>query len=190
MTMTNIKLIKQPTGNSCGPTCLAMVYEYVNTLKGIRKKTYRQYVNSETDVLTVTDEVDVEQETLLNANLVGSIANACGTDWEVGTPPDRMEKGMKVLELNYIEYSHMKNPYKLLQTVLDSKNIAILRTITKGVPHWVIVYGINFIYPEKFKVLDPWQGEIEYTQEELELIWKQRDYQFFEIQIPTQSYYL
>jgi hypothetical protein len=184
MMMTIIKLIKQPTGNTCGPACLAMVYEYINALKGIGKKSYKQFVEGETGDIIIELE---NKEDKLNAELVDSIANVCGTDWKVGTPPDRLEKGLKHLELDYIEYSHMKSPYALLINVLESKNIAILRTITKGVPHWIIVSDIN---ENEFKILDPWLGEIEYTETELDSIWKIRNYQFFEIQIPNQTYYL
>lgn len=109
---------------------------------------------------------------------IEDIAEACGTDWVVGTPPDRMIKGFETNNLKYIEYIHSPEPYELLKKVIDSGNIPIVRTITHGIPHWIIVNG----YENKmYNVLDPSSGEIKYTQEQLDHIWSPRQYQFFEI---------
>ncbi len=152
-----IKLHHQPTGNSCGPTCLYMAFEAVVN-----------WGNSLSSTVPVK-------------HTIKDIAEMCGTDWEVGTPPDRMERGMKALNLNYVEHMCSPRPYDLLRQVIEDGNIPILRTITKGVPHWIIVNEVNFVYPEIFKVLDPWQGSIQYSEKELDEIWKVRNYQFFEI---------
>lgn len=111
---------------------------------------------------------------------IEEIAEACGTDWVVGTPPERMVKGFEEYEMKYIEYVHSPNPYNLLKHVIDSENIPIVRTITQDVPHWIIINGYD---NEKYNILDPWLGQIEYTQEQLDLIWSKRQYQFFEIVI-------
>lgn len=149
----NIKHFYQPTGNTCGPTCLFMVYNYKYNIN-ISPKTIK--------------EIEIE----------------CGTDWVVGTPPDRMIKGMKLLNLDFVEYIHSPNPYVLLKSVIDSKNIPILRTITKGVPHWIIVSGYKIDEETKaikYQILDPWQGEIVYDEKSLDEVWVKRQYQFFEI---------
>lgn len=148
-----IKLAKQPTGNSCGPTCLYMIYE-------------RQILNSVSNKVV---EYTIED-----------ICNLCGTDWEVGTPPDRMEKGMKALNIKYIEFMCSPRPFELLDSVLDRGNVAILRTITHGVPHWIIAESKT---PLLYNILDPWQGKIHYHKLDLNKIWSLRDYQFFEIDI-------
>jgi hypothetical protein len=114
------------------------------------------------------------------------ISKMCGTDNIVGTPPDRMERGMKALELEYIEYIGSPRPYELLKKVIDDGNVAIIRTITDGIPHWVVVSSYFFITrphlsEDKFKILDPWKGERLSNEKDLDKIWKQRDYQFFEI---------
>lgn len=150
----NIAHIYQPTGNACGPTCLKMIVDYFYS--GIN--------------------ISVEL-----------ISNMCGTDWEVGTPPDRMEIGMNTLNLKYVEYLKSPRPYELLKKVIDDNNIPVLRTITKGVPHWIIINGYFLVYEDNqksilvFNVLDPWLGSITYTEFDLERIWKQREYQFFEV---------
>ena len=152
--MIIINYKQQPTGNTCGPTCIYMALRYV--------------LNHPNDL---PFDIDI-------ADTVEGIAEACGTDWIVGTPPDRMENGMCNLGLNYIEYISSPHPYDLLRTIIDSGNVSMLRTITRGVPHWIIVNG----YDENvFNVLDPWLGEIKYSIEQLDSIWKVRDYQFFEI---------
>ena len=146
-----IKHFFQPTGNACGPTCLYMVNQYFT---GDVDRGFNPYP-------TIKD-----------------ISEMCGTDWIVGTPPDRMEVGMKKIGLNYIEYVHTKRSFDLLKNVIDDNNIPILRTITQGVPHWIIVKGyIGF----EFFINDPWLGEITYSEKQLDEIWKVRHYQFFEI---------
>lgn len=152
--MITIKHEQQPTGNSCGPTCLYMALCYV-----LNKKNGLPF--------------DIEIK-----HTISDICTLCGTDWIVGTPPDRMEKGMKELNIKYVEYFSPKRPYDLIKKIILEENVPILRTITKGVPHWIIIRGFN---EELFYVSDPWLGEITYTIEQLDSIWKIRNYQFFEI---------
>lgn len=136
----------QPTGNTCGPTCLYMVYDYLKNGK---------------HNITIK-EIEV----------------ACKTDWIVGTPPERMVLGFQYLNIDYSESIANEKPYELLNSVLSLKNLAILRTITKGMPHWIIVTGFSGTL---YTVLDPWLGNIQYYKHELDEIWKPRDYQFYEI---------
>ena len=144
-----INHIYQPNGISCGPTCIKMALTYL--------------VQGRVSTFTPTIE---------------EISEMCETDNIVGTPPDRMEKGLKALGVSYVEYSHTPRPYITLVQILNSGNVPILRTITKGVPHWIIVTKIT---DGQFFINDPWQGEIVYTEKELDSIWKVRDYQFFEL---------
>lgn len=143
----NINYHQQPTGNTCGPTCLKMVHSSI-------------FTNNKENI-TIED-----------------IAELCGTDWIVGTPPDRMEKGLKGLGLNYNVYVGDEEPFERLQNSIVNKNIVILRTLTQGVPHWVIVE--SFI-DDVYNILDPWLGRIQYTRNELNEIWVVRDYFYFEI---------
>ena len=153
----NIKHSYQPTGNSCGPTCLYMVAEFNEKLKYDLPFDFKMEI------------------------IIEDISDMCGTDWFVGTPPDRMEKGMKALNLEYIEYLGSTKPYDLIREVIKSGNVPILRTITKGVPHWIIVRTFEFDNIDMFYILDPWLGEIKYSEKELDEIWKVRQYQFFEV---------
>ena len=102
-TEETIPHIYQPTGNSCGPTCIKMVGDFI---KG--------------DVGKIDD-----------------ICNSCGTDWVVGTPPDRMRKGLDQLHINYTEHVHEIEPYQSLRNVIDKNN--------------VLGYGVNTILKEYIK---------------------------------------
>jgi predicted double-glycine peptidase len=145
----NINYIKQPTGNSCGPTCIKMVQ---TTLNGL----------SDTNFPTIEE-----------------ISEICGTDWIVGTPPDRMEKGLQNLNIPFIHHLNLNEPFEFLKTVLKNGNIPILRTFTHNVPHWIIV--TSFI-DGRYNINDPWLGRIQYTESELNNIWVKRHYEFFEIE--------
>ena len=73
---------------------------------------------------------------------------------------------------------------ELLRQVIDSGNVPIVRTITNGIPHWIIVKRYNFVHNDVFEILCPSRGEIKYDEAELDKVWKPRDYQFFEVLIP------
>lgn len=156
--MTTIKHFYQPTANTCGPTCIYMIWYYLVNKDNIIYAAFKDTVKMKYDI--------------------SDIAHFCGTDWIVGTPPDRMEKGMRYLGIDYVEYILQPRPFELLRDIIDNKNISLLRTITKGVPHWIIVDSYD---EEYFYVKDPWLGEIKYTEKDLHSIWSVRDYQFFEI---------
>ncbi len=154
MKKITISYKQQPTGNTCGPTCIYMALNHI--------------INKPNDLpFDVYISKPIEE-----------IAEACGTDWVVGTPPEKMVKGFEEYKMKYIEYIHSPDPYNLLKHVIDSENIPIVRTITHDVPHWIIINGYN---KDKYNILDPWLGQIEYTQEQLDDIWSLRQYQFFEI---------
>lgn len=144
----NINYYHQPTGNTCGPACLKMAHSSIFGLQ-------------DTTQITIED-----------------IAEMCGTDWVVGTPPDRMESGLKSLNLEYVIHVNEDNPFDGLQKIIDGHSIPILRTLTRGMPHWIIVASY---VDDLYNVLDPWLGRIQYTRQELTEIWEVRDFFYFEI---------
>lgn len=109
---------------------------------------------------------------------IEQISELCGTDWIVGTPPDRMEIGINKLGFQYVIHSDETTPIKSLQDTINNKNIPILRTLTQGVPHWIV---IESYIGEIYNILDPWLGRIQYSIQELFEIWSVRDYFYFEI---------
>lgn len=149
----------QPTGNTCGPTCLYMVKHYI--------------ANAPNDL---PFDVDIKFT-------IKDIEEMCGTDWVVGTPPDRMEKGMKTLNIPYVEHLNPPHPYKLLKSILSDGNLAILRTITRsGIPHWILAHGFT---DDTFIIADPAAGPLAYKEASLDEVWSKRQHQFFEIAIPN-----
>jgi GNAT superfamily N-acetyltransferase len=139
-----VKHIYQQTGNSCGPTCIKMVGEFI----------------------------------MGNVSEIDDICKTCGTDWVVGTPPEKMKIGLDNLGIKFIEHSNEIEPYQSIRNVIDKGNVSIVRTMTKGVPHWIVIDGYD---NDTFNVNDPWLGQIKYNEEELGNIWKVRDYFFYEI---------
>lgn len=109
---------------------------------------------------------------------IKEICKMCGTDSITGTPPERMRKGLDKLNIQYVEHMDEENPYESLRNVIDNGSVAMLRTLTHRVPHWIVVHSYN---DDLFFVNDPWLGQLEYNEEQLEDIWKERNYFFFEV---------
>jgi GNAT superfamily N-acetyltransferase len=89
-----------------------------------------------------------------------------------------MKIGLDSLGIKFIEHSNEIEPYQSIRNVIDKGNVSIVRTMTKGVPHWIVIDGYD---NDTFNVNDPWLGQIKYNEEELGNIWKVRDYFFYEI---------
>lgn len=106
-----IKHYQQPTGISCGPTCIMMAYEALPHYP--KKQNY-----------SIID-----------------ICDLCGTDSITGTPPERLEKGMNALGMHYTHHINSDKPFQHLKTILDNGNLPMLRTFTHGIPHWIIISG-------------------------------------------------
>jgi GNAT superfamily N-acetyltransferase len=139
----------QPTGNSCGPTCLKMVHDF---FVGNRFK-------------------------------ISDICRACGTDWVVGTPPDRMVKGLQYMGIKYIEHMGEEDPYQSLKDSIDKGHPCVVRANVQGTPHWIIVVDYDH---DTLMVNDPWLGRLLYEIDEFDEIWfsgrdKIREYFYYEI---------
>ena len=113
---------------------------------------------------------------------IEDICKTCGTDYIVGTPPDKMKVGLDELGIKHVEHIGDEKPFDSLRTVIDNGNVGIIRTITKGVPHWIVIRGYD---EHTFFVNDPWLGPLKYSDKQLNSIWKVRDYFFFEILVDT-----
>jgi hypothetical protein len=107
---------------------------------------------------------------------LSDITQICGSDNQTGTDDKKMAIGLKHLAIPF-KVGDAKTTFKLREALLDGKLI-ILRTLTRGIKHWVVVYGYK---DGKFQVNDPWLGQIKYSEDELLAIWKPRDYFYFEI---------
>ena len=151
----------QPSGNLCGPTCIFMVHQLKYNTTNSNNSSIKPIPESKANYM------------------IEEIGDVCGTDWVVGTPPDRMVKGLRFMRLRFVEFQCSPRPYELLKETLDKGCFGILRTITKGVPHWIVVVGYTNL---EYIVFDPWLGPIQYTESELDLIWSPRQHQYYEIE--------
>ena len=109
---------------------------------------------------------------------ISDICKKCGTDNLTGTPPERMIKGLDSLKIDYVIHSDEKEPIESLKNVIDRGHVALLRTLTRGMPHWIVL--VDYV-GDMFKINDPWLGQIEYDEEELRSICEPRNYYYFEI---------
>lgn len=112
---------------------------------------------------------------------IADICKSCGTDNITGTPPERMRKGLDSLGISYVEHIDEENPYQSLRDALDRGSVTMLRTLTHGVPHWIVVHSYDPKTPELFYVNDPWLGTLEYDEKQLDKIWKGRNHFYFEV---------
>lgn len=109
---------------------------------------------------------------------IQEICKMCGTDSITGTPPEKMRKGLDSLGIKYVEHIDDENPYQSLRDAIDRGSVTMLRTLTHGVPHWIVVHSYE---SDIFNVNDPWLGQLQYDEKQLEKIWKERNYFFFEV---------
>ena len=139
-----MKLIKQPNGISCGPTCIKMVGEH--------------YFGGLPDI--------------------NEIEKMCETDNITGTPPERMIKGLDKLNVPYKIHYKTEKPFENLRAILDKGNVCIIRTLTYGIPHWIVAYD----YTDKgYKINDPSFGVLLLNEETLNERWEPREYYCFEV---------
>lgn len=121
------------------------------------------------DALGKTKAVDIPE-----------IAAACGTNDQVGTTDTMMAKGMAALGVPHT-VGRSKDPQELAD-YLGTGGYIILRTLTHGIKHWIVLYDFD---GQQFKAADPWLGSIQYTPEQVVSIWKPRDYFYFEVPSPA-----
>jgi predicted double-glycine peptidase len=147
-------------------------------------KDFNNFINEKVYVKHRFQETDYDcgpaciKMILNNDNItIEKICNMCETTEEEGTNIEKMEKGLKALKIKYESKEGFENLYKSL----NEEKPCLLRTITQEQPHWIVCYGFDKKTNEFF-VLDPWLGELIYLKEEMEEIWKPRDYFYFEIQ--------
>lgn len=116
---------------------------------------YKSKINPSIDELTDVMEVDVE----------------------AGTTDVRMRKGLIHCNLNHKQiHVDDSNALVFLKNYVKNDRKILLRTLTKGVKHWVVVYDFK---DNLFLVADPWQGVIKYNDKQIYNIWKPRAFDGF-----------
>ncbi len=101
-----------------------------------------------------------------------------GTNDQVGCTDVFMAKGLDTLGVKYkriVGLDKEKSFEELNASLLSNKKI-ILRTLTSGIKHWIVVYKYD---NGTYFCADPWQGKIRYTENDIISIWKPRNYDAF-----------
>ena len=108
----------------------------------------------------------------MSINLIKHLAE---TDHIKGTTLEDMLTVLKTCKINHespVLFSKI-DALSYLNLSLQDENPVILRTLTKGIKHWILIIGFDGI---KYSVNDPWYGKIEYSQQEILDIWRPRNF--------------
>jgi GNAT superfamily N-acetyltransferase len=112
-------------------------------------------------------------------NDIDHIIDLCGCNTRTGT----IDTGIKSA-LDSLGIANERNPRRedtesamgYLNALLENGDLFIMRTLTKGVKHWIIVYGKR---GDSFLIADPWLGKIAYDEDQILKIWEPRDFDGF-----------
>lgn len=112
---------------------------------------------------------------------IDAIIQMCGCNTTTGT----VDTGIKAA-LEKLKLPNMRNPYlgdedkskAWLKKMLSADNIFVMRTLTRGAKHWIIVYGYDE-ENDSYLVADPWLGMVTYNAKQIDSIWKPRDFDGF-----------
>lgn len=110
---------------------------------------------------------------------IDNIIDLCGCNTKTGTIDVGMKNALDNLQIDNLQNPFMGNEaesMEMLDDVLDGGNLFIMRTLTRGVKHWIIVYDKN---GDEYMVADPWLGLITYDSDEILSIWSPRDFDGF-----------
>ena len=98
-------------------------------------------------------------------------------DIEAGTTDVRMAKGLDYCEINHKQIKVDDNEsLTFLKNYIKNDRKILLRTLTRGAKHWVVVYDYK---DDLFLVVDPWLGKIKYNEKQIYNIWKPRNFDGF-----------
>lgn len=103
-----------------------------------------------------------------------------GTNNIKGTTLDDMVIGLEHLNISY-DIPNLNDEREAIGYLNDSLNNGepiILRTLTKGIKHWIIVSSFD---GQKYDVKDPWLGEITYNEKQIVRIWEPRGFDCLKI---------
>lgn len=126
-----------------------------------------------TVIKMLIDYYDIE-----NKVSIDTLIDVCGSDGIKGTTDIEMIKGFKYLNIPYEQNTEFDNPVDMLIKRLNTDSFFVMRTLTKGIKHWILVLKYDESN-DTFKVLDPWLGKIEYNTSEIISIWEPRNYDGF-----------
>lgn len=109
------------------------------------------------------------------------IEQLCNCNTTTGTIDTGIKNALDTLGINNKQNTENKTPESAIQFLnnsIQNGNVFIMRTLTKGIKHWIVIYkfdGTNYF------VADPWLGKIKYSPEQIIKIWQPRDFDGFVI---------
>jgi len=105
----------------------------------------------------------------------------CQTTSLSGTTDIGIKNALDKLNINYKQNILNKDEsIQMLNSELSKNNLFIMRTLTKGIKHWIIIYGKE---GNQYLVADPWLGLIKYSLRDLLNIWQPRNFDGFTIYV-------
>lgn len=110
-----------------------------------------------------------------------AIETLCGCNSTTGTIDTGIKSALDSLGISNkqnTEYTDIDSAISLLNASIKDGNVFLMRTLTKGIKHWIIVYKFD---GEKYYIADPWLGKITYSLNEIINIWKPRNFDGFSI---------
>lgn len=101
----------------------------------------------------------------------------CGTDTKTGTTDKKLMVGLDHVGIPY-KQSEDKDADEAMHTLNRriNRKFFMMRTLTQGVFHWILITGKT---GDLWNVMDPWLGEITYTDQEIIDIWEPRAFDGF-----------
>lgn len=110
---------------------------------------------------------------------IDHIIDLCGCNTKTGTVDSGIRNALDSLGI-----PNERNPHRTdeesamdyLDALLENGDMFIMRTLTRGVKHWIIVYAKT---NQRYLVADPWLGKISYGRDQILEIWKPRDFDGF-----------
>lgn len=118
---------------------------------------------------------------------IDSIEELSGTNDITGCTDENVRTFLSNLNDEKITYKRIVDKskvesFRFINNALYNGYFVLLRTFTHGIKHWVVLSEFN---DDIYLTYDPWLGVIEYTNEDIDQIWKERNYDCFIIGIFT-----
>lgn len=107
------------------------------------------------------------------------LIDICDCDDRKGTTDIGIKNALTELGINFKQNPYIGNEQeslKLIDDTLKKGNIFLMRSLTLGIKHWLVVYGKD---NTGYLVADPWIGLKKYSAAKLNDIWKPRDFDGF-----------
>jgi predicted double-glycine peptidase len=111
---------------------------------------------------------------------IAELAALCGATPTEGTTGEGMRRGLDALGLTYDAAPVGDRPAAFAWAVaaLEGGRPLVVRSLTGGIKHWFIVRGHE---DGNFLVCDPWLGELVYSPEQLDEVWRAREYEAYAV---------